>query len=117
MRHIRQHLSNEQLNTLYKEFIIRGNEQNARLSAHALSDWLEKTLDRSNLYYSSKYCEMYIMEEEFLKEKGLLNEDLVLKQKEFLRDKSLDYYRLEVEADYLREFMIASKKMEFIEAK
>ena len=107
MRHERRYLGDEQLNALYKEFIIRGDEQNVRLSAHALSDWLEKTLDRSRAY---KYCEMYILEEEFLKEKGLLNEDPVLKQKEFLRDKSLDYYRLEVEADYLREFMIASKK-------
>lgn len=107
MRHERRYLGDEQLNALYKELIIRGDEQNVRLSAHALSDWLEKTLDRSRAY---KYCEMYILEEEFLKEKGLLNEDPVLKQKEFLRDKSLDYYRLEVDSDYLREFMVASKK-------
>ena len=107
MRHERRYLGDEQLNALYKEFIIRGDEQNARLGAHALSNWLEKTLNRSRAY---KYCDMYIIEEEFLKEKGLLDENLVFAQQKFLKDKILNYYRLEVEPDYLREFMVASKK-------
>ena len=106
MRHQRQYFNDEQVNTIYEE-IINSSYEHTILRPYAVSDWLRKTLNSSNSY---KYCDMYIIEEEFLKEKGLLDENLVFAQQKFLKDKNFDYYRLEVEPDYLREFMVASKK-------
>ena len=107
-RHLRQNLCDEQFNAIYKEMI---NTRNASIDP--------KELKKSNVYVSwlSNILNMYTfyekitqLEVDVLKEKGLLNEDLVLKQAEFLKGKSLDYYLLKTEEPYWREFMVASKK-------
>lgn len=107
-RHLRQNLCDEQFNAIYKEMI---NTRNASIDP--------KEFNKSNVYVSwlSNILNMYTpyeqitrTEVEILEREGLLDADLILKQKDFLRGKGLDYYLLKMEEPYWREFMVASKK-------
>lgn len=107
-RHLRQNLCDEQFNAIYKEMI---NTRNASIDPKEFKEsnvyvsWLSNIL---NMY--TPYERITRMEADVLRREGLLNEDLVLKQKEFLKGKDLDYYLLKMEEPYWLEFMTASKK-------
>jgi len=53
---------------------------------------------------------MYNVEVNLLEKNNLLDRGLIDEQNKFLKTVYFDYYRLEVDSDYLREFMVASKK-------
>ena len=108
MRHVRQHLSDEQFNAIYKDLLAKNSEEEEFRSS-GISHWLSHHLNlHSNIF--NKYTDMYNVEIDILKKNDILDTGLIDEQNNFLKTVYFDYYRLEVESEYLREFMVASKK-------
>ena len=108
MRHARQHLNEDQFNAVYKGLLAKSSEEEGFRSS-GISHWLSHHLNlQSNIF--NKYTDMYNVEVNILEKNNLLDRGLIDEQNKFLKTVYFDYYRLEVDSDYLREFMVASKK-------
>ena len=108
-RHLRQNLCDEQFNAIYSGMInVEHNplvDSEKFKNSNFYTSWLSNILK-----VSTTYEHITRMEVELLEREGLLNEDLVLKQQDFLKGKGLYYYLFKLEEDYWKEFMVASKK-------
>lgn len=108
-RHLRHNLCDEQFKAIYREMIDIGNrpllDVNFFENSNVYVKWLSNVLNDYTSYEQITKMEVSVLERE-----GLLNESLVQKQSQFIKDKNFHYYLVEENADYLKEIVVASKR-------
>lgn len=110
-RHVRKYLNDEQFKAIYQETLRLFDYKEYVRTKTALSNWLSDVNHKGNqTVMVNKYDKMYLIEEELLENKGLLDSNLVQEQSDKIKSLNFDYYLIDENLDYLVEFMQASKK-------